>query len=289
MSLLALGLVLSAAFVHATWNLYAKKVGGGAAFLWLFSAFSNCFYAPFAFFIIIMQQAPLNFTVLLFIAGSGLLHMLYFLLLQRGYAVGDLSLVYPLARGTGPMLSTLLAIALFGERPSPLALTGAFLIIVSVLWFSGGVRLLQAQRLAQSKLAVVFGLLTGSVIASYTLWDSYAVRTVLIAPLLLDWASGLGRTLLLTPLAWRQWHIVEQHWQEHRKETLLVALLSSLSYILVLTALQISSVSYVAPAREVSILIAVAMGTRFLKEGEGLRKVGAAVLMIVGIVALTLG
>ena len=73
-----------------------------------------------------------------FIAGSAALHLAYFLLLQQGYRIGDLSLVYPLARGTGPMLATAAAILLFGERPTPLALTGAVLIVGGVFVLTGG-------------------------------------------------------------------------------------------------------------------------------------------------------
>jgi len=140
MSSLALALVLSAAVVHATWNLLAKRVGGGAPFVWLFGALSSAIYAPLALGAIVVQRPRLGVQETVFIVGSGLLHLAYFLVLQRGYRVGDLSLVYPLARGTGPVLSTAAAIALFGERPSPLALAGAALVAGGVFVLTGGPR-----------------------------------------------------------------------------------------------------------------------------------------------------
>ncbi len=119
MTLFALVLVLVAAVFHATWNLLAKRVGdGGAVFVWLFGLCSLVLYAPLAVVVVLVSAPHLGPVEYLFMFGSGVLHLGYFVLLQRGYAVGDLSLVYPLARGTGPLLATAAAIVLFGERPS---------------------------------------------------------------------------------------------------------------------------------------------------------------------------
>src|ERR687891_698220 len=125
MTLFALVLVLAAAVFHATWNLLAKRVGdGGAVFVWLFGLCSLVIYAPLAVVVVLVSAPHLGPVQYLFMFGSGVLHLGYFVLLQRGYAVGDLSLVYPLARGTGPLLATAAAIVLLGERPGALALVG---------------------------------------------------------------------------------------------------------------------------------------------------------------------
>ena len=289
MTPLALGLVLVAAFVHATWNFFAKRVGGGAPFVWLFSAFSTLLYAPLAVTAVVVQKPDFTPLTVLFILGSAALHLVYFLLLQRGYQVGDLSLVYPLARGTGPALSTVAAIVIFAERPSPLALAGAALVVVGVFLLAGGRRLLTSNLDVQGRKAVSFGLLTGTLIAAYTLWDKQAVSALLIPPLLLDWASSLTRATLLAPVALRNWGVVQTTWCEYRRETLVVALLNPLSYLLILTALTFSPVSYIAPAREVSILIGVLLGARLLSEEEPLQRLGAAALIVLGVVALALG
>ncbi len=287
MTLFALGLVLAAAFCHATWNLLAKRVGSGAPFVWLFGTLGALIYAPLAVGIILVQRPELGFPQLAFIVGSALLHIAYFLLLQQGYRIGDLSLVYPLARGTGPMLSTLGAIALFGERPSPIALTGAVLIIGCIFLLTGGARLLRHPLSADG--AVAFGLLTGTLIATYTLWDKHAVSALLIPPVVLDWATAVGRSLLLTPIAARRWGEVRALWRDHRLPVLGVAILTPLAYILVLTAMRFTPVSYVAPAREISILIGTAMGARLLDESDGGRRLLAASGMVLGLVALALG
>lgn len=286
MTELALVLVLGSAVIHATWNYYAKRVSGGAGFIWLATTIQAIAYAPLALIVILRERPVIGLPELVAIVGSAIIHIGYFLLLSRGYRTGDLSLVYPLARGTGPMLSTAAAILLLGERPTPLALGGALLIGLGVFVLTGDPRKF---RQSGAGTAVVYALLTGLVIATYTLWDKHAVAVLLIPPLVYDWANGAVRGLLLAPYALRHRAEVARHWREHRKAAVMVGLLSPLSYILVLTALTFSPVSYVAPAREISILIGAALGARLLAEGDVLRRVTAAGVMMAGVVFLALG
>jgi len=286
MTLLALFLVLTAAFIHATWNLLAKRASGGVAFIWLFGGISSLIYAPPAMAVLVLQRPYIGPEQLGFIAGSAILHVAYYLVLQQGYSVGDLSLVYPLARGTGPMLSTAAAIALFGERPSATALAGALLIGGSVFVLTSGTR---SRREGRARQAVLFGLVTGCFIASYTLWDKRAVSVLLVPPLLMDWSAGVTRGVILAPFALSRWAEVRKEWDSHRLEVLGVAVLNPLSYILVLTALVFTPVSYVAPAREISILIGAIFGARLLAEGDVVRRLGAAVGMVMGVVLLAVG
>jgi drug/metabolite transporter (DMT)-like permease len=284
----ALALVLASAVVHATWNLLAKRVGGGPAIVWLFSALSATIYAPLGIAFILIERPTLGPIELLFIGGSGILHLTYFLDLQRARRVGDLSLVDPLARGAGPALSTTATIHFLGERPSPLAILGALLVVGSVFVISGGDRVLSATDVGSGK-AVVFGVTTGVIIASYTLWDKYAVATLVIPPLVFDWGLGLTRAVILTPIGLRQRAAVAAVWRQHWRAVLGIAILSPLAYILVLTALATTPVSYVAPAREISILIAAILGARLLAEGDATRRLAAASTMVLGVVALALG
>ena len=109
-----------------------------------------------------------------------------------------------------------------------------------------------------------------------------------VPPLLLSWGSGLVLTTTLAPVALRRWDEVRDHWHRHRPAALGIAILSPLSYILVLTALVFTPVSYVAPAREISILLGAAMGSRLLAEGQTVRRLAAAASIVVGIVALAI-
>lgn len=286
MTLFSLGLVLVSALLHGIWNLLAKRARGGAAFTWLFSALTAPLWAPIVAIYVLLWQPQLSWMGALFILGSAIIHVGYFLLLQRGYRTGDLSVVYPLARGTGPLLAMIGAVLLLGERPSLLAVTGALFVIIGVFFIAGGAQMVRARRAAAG---VGYGLLTGLLIAAYTLWDKTAVSTILVAPLLLEYGSSIGRTLLLTPLALRRRAEVVYEWRTYRWEALGIALLSSLAYILVLTALITAPVSYIAPARELSILFGALLGAWLLKEGDARRRLISAGLMVVGIVLLTAG
>jgi len=287
MTFFALVLVLVAAVFHATWNLLAKRVGaGGAIFVWLFGAFSVLIYAPLALILILLHGPHLGPAQLVFMFGSGALHLGYFVVLQRGYAVGDLSLVYPLARGTGPLLATLGAVVLLDERPGVVAVSGIFLITLGVFLLTREPGSFRGPGLG---LSVIYGLLTGVFIAAYTLWDKHAVSTLLIPPLLQSWATTVVTVTLLTPLALRHREKALVLWRTHKSEVLGIAVLSPLSYILVLTALVFTPVSYVAPTREISILIGVAMGTQLLAEGHTTSRLLAAGAMVVGVAALALG
>jgi drug/metabolite transporter (DMT)-like permease len=282
----ALGLVLAGAFIHALWNLVAKRTQGGPAFVFLFSLVAVCAYLPLVAAVIAWQRPHIGPVQLIFIGGTAVLHTGYFLALQQGYRLGDLSLVYPLARGTGPMLTTVAAIAFFGERPGPIALVGTALI-------GGGIVLLttgpNAWRRPNARQAAAYALVTGIFIAGYSLWDKRAVTTFAIPPVVLDWGDNLGRAVILAPVALSRRAGLGELWRRHRREVVLVGVLSPMPYILVLSAMVFTPVSYVAPAREISILVGSLMGTRLLAEGDAGRRLVAAGAMVAGLVALAVG
>ncbi|HZJ08172.1 MAG TPA: hypothetical protein VFD39_00595, partial [Trueperaceae bacterium] len=160
----ALALLLGSAFLHASWNLLAKRAKGGAEFLWLFSLMTVVVYAPVVAGYVLVFEPRFSATHLAFALGSSAIHVGYFICLQRGYRAGDLSLVYPVARGSGPALATGLAVLLLAERPGAQALIGTAFVVVSVFVLSGGRSLLRSGQ----RRAVVYGLVTGAFIATYT-------------------------------------------------------------------------------------------------------------------------
>ena len=288
MTTLALLLVLIAAALHASWNYCVKRAGGGLPFVYLVGLIICALYVPVAGGYWLWYSPTLAWTAVLWIAGSGVLKTGYSLFLQRSYRLGDFSLVYPLARGTGPLLSSLAAIALLGERPTPLALAGAAIIIAAVFLLAGGTRLLHQDR-SHLRSAINYGLGSGVFIAAYTLWDRHGVAGLVIAPILYDAGTAVTQLVLLTPFAVRRWPEVRRHWREQRRYALGVALLSPTAYVLILTALSFTPVSYIAPAREVSIVIGAFIGAKVLKEADGRRRLWAAAAMAVGVIALALG
>ena len=288
MTAVALGLVLFSAFIHASWNFVLKKSGGGTGLIACANLASLAIYAPIVLVVtwyVGYRFQPLHLALMF---ASGMIHTFYFLLLDRAYrSGGDLSIVYPLARSTGPLITIVVAVLILGERPGPTALVGAVLIGASALLLTGNPF---AWHKSEARHAVGFALLTGCVIAGYTIFDKASVASWLIPPLLYDWGCNFFRVFVLVPLAQRRAPgAMAAAWRDRRGAVIAIALGSPLSYILVLTAMVFTPVSLVAPAREVSILFAALMGAHFLREGDLTRRAIAAVGMVLGVSGLALG
>lgn len=281
---LALALVFGSAVMHAGWNLLAKRVAGGVEFVWLIAMTSALAYTPAIVVYVFVIGPQFTLAHALLAVGSGAIHAAYFISLQRGYRVGDLSLVYPLARGTGPALATLLAVLVLGERPGPQALLGTLLVVGSVFVLTGSKTPSGRSRRA----AIVYGLATGGFISLYTVWDGYAVAHAGATPLLFMMAAEFARVIVLAPFALRNRPELKRIWHHHHWATISVALLSPLAYLMVLTAMQFTPVSLVAPTREISILIGAILGARFLAEGQVRRRLLGAIGMVAGVALLAL-
>lgn len=225
---------------------------------------------------------------------SGVLHSIYFIVLLRGYRKADLTVVYPLARGSGPLLSSMAAIALMGEQLSALGAVGIVGVVAGVFLIAGGPALFnsthtpqQAQRIRKGML---YGLLTGVFIASYTVVDGYAVKVALMSPILIDYMGNFVRLGLLLPaMVHHDRGAVRSQWDLQWKYAVVVGVVSPVSYVLVLYALQVAPLSHVAPAREVSMLFAALIGGHLLGEGDRLFRMLGAAGIAVGVMALALG
>jgi drug/metabolite transporter (DMT)-like permease len=285
----AIALILVAAVAHASWNLFSKQasVTGAVSFIWLVSAAATALYAPVVAVAVIAGQPRLTGLSWLFMAGTGMLQACYFLFLQSGYRIGDLSLVYPIGRGTGALLAALAGIALFTERPGPVAIGGIICIVAGIIVIGIPARTSAPAPSAVS--ATAFALLTGAFIASYTLWDKYAVGTLHTPPLLQGYAAFPIMALVFAPRARLAAGRTGGVWRDYRPQVLGAAVLAPLAYILVLIALSFTAVSAVAPAREVSVLFGVLLGRRLLGEGALARRLAAAAAIVIGIVAIAIG
>ncbi len=282
MTVFGLALVLAAAFCHAAWNYFVKRINGGPELVWLFSALAVVIYLPVALYVLVIEKPVFGIREMVFVLGSSALHLGYFLLLQQGYRKGDLSLVYPTARATGPFLSTGFAVVFLGEQMTPQIAAGGVAVIVGVLFLTGGFK--PAARHVSASL--LFGLAAGLLIGSYTVWDAYAVSTLLVPPLLLEYVSIIARTILLAPIAVKRKDLVARYWRDHRLGVVVITIFNPLAYILVLYALTFTPVVYVAPTREVSVLITVLMGSILLSEGNLKHRLRWATLILFGVALL---
>src|SRR5678815_3757418 len=213
----------------------AKRVRADMPFLFLVYVVGAVAYAPFAIAVLVLTRPQLGLIAFAFVGMAIVLQTVYFATLTAGYRAGDLSLVYPLARATGPLL----------------AIGGALAIVMGAVVLTGDPRSLRARGAA---VAVGYALATGVLIALYTLWDKTAVSLLLIPPIVYDWMTIGGQALVVTPVAWRRRAEVAEVWATRRGTVIVVGIISRLSYLLMRTALAISPVSYVAPGRESGIL-----------------------------------
>lgn len=285
MTLTAFFLVIAAAFCHATWNFFVKRLNGGAELAWLLSIVASILYMPVTVYVIIVDAPTFGLLEFGIIVGSAAIHLGYFLLLQAGYRNGDLSLVYPTARATGPLLSVTLAIIFLGERITPQLAIGAAIIIIGVVSLTGGF----SKRPDNFKTSLLFGVGSGTFIGCYTVWDAYAVSTVMISPLILEITGMVCRAVMLTPVGIRRLETVKVFWKEQKLGILVIATVSPLAYLLVLYAMTFTPVVYVAPLRESSVLLTVLMGSILLHEGDLKRRLGWALVIMVGVSLLATG
>jgi uncharacterized membrane protein len=315
-------LVVIAAFAHATWNFLAKRAAHSKNLIWFSSVTEAVLFAPFAIWILLDVWSSLGLKAAIFLLATGILHLLYTESLLRGYRAGDLTVVYPLARGTGPLLSFFGAVLVLHERPTLLAAAGALMITFGVLLSSGG---LFAFRDPANRAGLFWGVATGCTIACYTLVDGYSVKVLLLSPLLVDYAGNLFRTIVLSMGAFRKrgsyriscyaapdrtaraafikesrmefdnatnldrksglWTEYLQCW----KEASAIGILTPVGYILVLFAMRLAPISHVAPLREMSMMIGLFFGAKFLSEGDMVRRMIGSAIIAGGVVALALG
>jgi drug/metabolite transporter (DMT)-like permease len=293
MPLSALGLVLLAAVLHASWNIVAKQAGGDHRFTLITSLLTSGVWLPAGLWFGWHEVPRFGWTEWGVIAASAAVHLLYFSALLKGYRVGDLTVVYPLARGSGPLITAAAAVLLLGESLSALGVAGVLGVCGGVFLIAGGPALWRhthdaAQR-ARTLAGVRWGLITGVMIAGYSVIDGYAIKVLAIGPVIFDYLCNLLRVPLQLPTLLRDRAGLAAAWRTQWKHALVVATLGPLAYILVLYALQVAPLSHVAPAREVSMLVAALIGGKLLGESDrGLRLLGAACIAV-GVMALAWG
>lgn len=289
MTPLALALVLLAAACHTCWNLIVKKAASAQHFVLLTSMLASVVWSPVLWLEtdVVSRMGALQWSVLV---ATAVLNILYLRTLMHGYAVSDLSVVYPIARGSGPLLASIGAVALFGERLSFISACGALAVVGGVFLIAGGPRLWRrAHDPAHHKLVrcgIVWGFLTGSCIAGYSVLDAYAVNTLVVPPLLVIYVGNVLRVPMLLPFAMRDMRVLTTSFRLHWRAGLVYAVLAPLGYLLVLYAMKIAPLSHVAPAREVSMLFAALLGGGLLGEGDRTLRLAGAVCIAVGVIML---
>ncbi len=290
MPLSALALVLAAALLHALWNIVVKRAGGDDRFALISAVLLSGIWAPLGLWVGWGVLPLWGWREWLAVAASAVVHVLYFTTLLRGYRLADLTVVYPVARGTGPLLSASGAVLLLGERLTAFGGLGVALVVGGVFLIAGGPGLwAQAHDAAHRervRAGIAYGALTGALIAGYTLIDGYAVTVLAISPILVDWLGNVLRVPFLLPGALRDPAALREAWRTQWKAALVVAVFGPVAYVLVLYAMRLAPVSHVAPARELSMLFAALIGGRLLGERDKGWRIAGAGFIAAGVMAL---
>lgn len=285
MSLFAIVLLLFSASLHALWNLLLKRSLSKQAFIWWALWCSWLIAAPILF----MKGLAFPTVVWLCLAGSITAETLYFLSLCRAYEIGDLSLVYPLARGSAPLFIALWASLFLGERPTGTGWLGIGLIVIGVYCVSitSASDLTRPLHLFSGRVARL-ALFNGLVISTYSLIDKVGMRYA--HPLVyIDLLFG-GVAVTLTPYMLRTIgpDVIRAEWRANWRTIIGAAICSMGAYVLILYLLTFTNVSYVGAARSVSVVLGVLLGWLHLREGFGPMRTVAAILIFSGIACLAL-
>ena len=286
---LSLGLILLSSLAHATWNFLLKRSVDKEVFVWWLLVAATVLLAPLGG--VLLWLYPIQSPGWWLVLGTIVLHILYFVLLGRGYAAGDLSLVYPIARGMGPMLVPVLAVLILHESVGMLAIIGIATIVVGIYVVSwwGNFSSIYRQPLAILKnKGTRYALLTGLTIAIYALLDKRGVAHV--QPFLYMYLMTIGSAVGLAPYILRKRGLaaVRKAFALISGALAVAGILTFLAYGLVLTAMSFSRVSYVAPAREVGIVIGVLLGVFILKEPFGVGRLLGSVLIVLGLILIAI-
>ena len=273
---LVLSLVLAAALLHASWNALVKAGGDPFVRLALVNAVGGLCALPLLF--LVVPPAPDSWPYLF---GSIVVHHAYYLALGYGYRFGDLSHVYPVARGIAPPLVAFSAWVFAGES---LGLLGMLAIVV----ISGGIVSLAFTddgRLVAIK-PLAFGLATGITIAGYTLFDGLGGRAAGDVLGYIAWLFVIDAVPFSVLVACRYRRRLIPAVAACWRPAALGGALSVVAYGLVIWAMSLTTMAAVSALRETSVIIAAWIGTRVLREPFGARRMLAASLVAVGVVLL---
>jgi len=287
MTTAALALVLTSAVMHASWNFLVKRSRDKVLFFWAMAVVGLIgLTIPGVIFAIVDGFTP---TMLGLASVSVCLHASYAVTLTASYKYGDLSSVYPISRGMGPALVPLLAVVLLGETVSAVAVVGIVLVVLGIYAIHIDQRFLRdfshpLKMLAQPGTRLAF--LTGLIIAGYTISDKTALNHDL-NPVTLSLFDVTGNVLGLLPaVIVATWSELRREWDLDRRRIVGAGILAPAGYLLVLIALTTTRVSYIAPSREVGIVVGTAMGVLLLHEGFGLSRIWGSTLVVAGVVTI---
>ncbi len=294
MPVAALALILTSACLHAFWNYQLKKADCGKELWLLVYLITAAVSLPLIALFDAEAFTRITPTGWLVIALSAPIHVLYAVVLQTGYHKADYSVVYPTARGTGPLITVLAAVVILGNTPSTTGWLGIAAILCGIVLLTLKGKSATEETQHRLSAGLFWGSLTGLFIAGYSFCDAWAVQQETgLTPLTFYFPSIALRAVVLAPFI-----LKKNHWKEEvtrilttarlRKSLAAVTVGSPGAYLLILYALSLAPLAYVAPAREVGMTAGVIAGAFLLKEKLSLTRLAGIALMVSGVVLIGL-
>jgi drug/metabolite transporter (DMT)-like permease len=271
--LVALALVLVAAVLHLAWNTLVKRATDPFLFLWSTMLVAGLLFLPAA---IALESLDAMLGVWPLLLATAIIHAIYFVTLTRAYRDGDLSIVYPIARGLGVGLVPFVAFFAFAETPSLSGAIGLVLVLAGIVLVGRG-----APRTGSGKRGVGWAIATGLLVAAYSTVDRTIAQEV--HPISMVVCMNLGALSLLVPVVIRRRADLVREWRVNAKTIVISSLFSLSGYVLVLFAFREAKTGYVVASREISIVLSTAVGAMWLGETVTRLRVIGAMLVVAGI------
>jgi drug/metabolite transporter (DMT)-like permease len=278
MSALAFTLVVLSAFLHASWNFATKRVSGDISVLYIGLCAASLLSLPVVLFFLYCDGISLK--SLFFILGTGAIHAVYFFALSRAYRYGDISVVYPIARGSGVAGTAIAASILLRENVSSVGAGGIFLIVTGTILVG-----LRFSYHREHYRGVLFAMLVGLMIVCYSILDKIAVTGV--NPVVYIFGMFLVTALIVSPYLLTKCRDEIAHaWRNYKRYSLMIGIGSMATYLIILFTFRFAHVSYVVAAREIAVAIGALLGFSLLGEAISIRKVIGIAAIVGGLVIL---
>jgi drug/metabolite transporter (DMT)-like permease len=277
------GVILVSAALHASWNFATRAVRGNLAVLWLSLGLSGLASMPVA--VVWTLQHPPRAESWLILLASCILNAAFFSLLGKAYEKGEISLVYPVARGSGVAGAALLAMGLGLETIHPLAGAGIAAVCAGILLIGLGHN---GESQGPKLCAILLAVLTGATIAGFSILDSVGVRGM--HPIIYVSGQYLGTALFMVPYAWpRTKGKVLATWKQHPRHVAFIGPASLVTYLLILYVYLLGPASSIIAFREVAVVLGCLLGFFVLKERPTVRKVLGIAAIVAGLVLIKMG
>lgn len=271
MPLIPFLLTITAAVLHALWNFAAKKASGNLGIIWTGLLIATMMLFPFLF--LLSPEEIFAREALPFVVATGVIHALYFFSLAKAYEYGDISVVYPIARGSAIATTAIAAHLLLQENMSA---TGA----VGILLISIGVLLLGFKNIRQRR-GIFFSIATAALIAGYSINDKLGVG-ILHPVAYIFWLASLTTIFLFPYIIIKRKADFSRAFDKMKKYALIIGPGSIATYLIILFVFQMTQVSYVVAVRESAVAIGALLGMVFLKEEISRQKIFSIAVIVIG-------